>query len=321
MKLKGVFLDYGTLKADDLSLKNFESVFLSVTKHSKSLSGDLIERLKGKNVAIVNKVKISRNELSACSDLRLILVAATGTDNIDIESCKEFGIAVCNVPGYGTASVAQHTIMLMLMLATKIEQYRMDVKQGLWSESSFFCLMNYPVVELSKKTLGIVGFGELGKEVARLAKAFGMKVRIMGRKGISYPLGQRRDNFETLLRESDFVTLHGLLSSESSSLMNEKAFSLMKSGSFFINTARGGMVDEKALVNALDCGHLGGAALDVLSEEPPPKDSIVLSCRHPNLIVTPHSAWVSRQARQRIVDAMLINTKAFIEGKRINRIV
>ena len=317
----GVFLDYATLKPDDLLVDSLNSSFSNLTLHPTTSPTAVTARLQNTHTAIVNKVKIGRKELSLCPDLRLIMVAATGTDNIDKNACKECGVALANVPAYGTSSVAQHTIMLMLMLTTQIERYRSDVKSGQWTKSPFFCLMNYPVMELSGKTLGIIGFGELGREVGRLATAFGMRVRIMGRPNTTYPPSQKRDCLVTLLSNCDFVTLHGLLTADNYQFMDKKAFSLMRSGSFLINTARGGLVDEDALVDALESDHLGGAAVDVLFEEPPPADSRLLSCRHPNLIITPHSAWISRQARQKIIDILVENLDSFLDGTKLNRIV
>ena len=183
-----------------------------------------------------------------------------------------------------------------------------------------FCLMDYPIVELSGRTLGLIGYGELGRQVGALREAFGMQVLVMGRAGVDYADGTQRVDFETLLARSDVVSLHCLLTPETAHLMNADAFANMKPGAFLVNTARGGLVDEAALIHALESGHLGGAGLDVVAMEPPPADLPILACTHPNLIITPHSAWASQEARQRIVEIMRENLDAFIEGAPINRV-
>jgi len=210
--------------------------------------------------------------------------------------------------------------MLMLMVATQVERYRDDVRAGLWSKSPMFCLMDYPILDLSGRTLGLIGYGELGREVGKLAEAFGMRVLVMGRTGVDYADDANRVSFEVLLEQSDFVSMHGLLNADTAQMMNADAFARMKKGAFFINTARGGLVDELALCKALESGHLAGAGLDVVTVEPPQPDSPLLNCQHPNLIITPHSAWASRESRQRIVDIMQANLEAFIEGAPQNRV-
>ena len=180
--------------------------------------------------------------------------------------------------------------------------------------------MDHPIIDLAGRTLGLIGYGELGQAVGKLAEAFGMRVLVMGRSGVEYDDGQERVGFDTLLEQSDFVSLHGLLTAQTEKMMNRDAFQKMKSGSFLNNPARGGLVDEDALCDALESGHLAGAGLDVVATEPPAKNSRLLSCKHPNLVITPHSAWASRESRQRIVDNMQANLEAFIEGAPINRV-
>ena len=180
--------------------------------------------------------------------------------------------------------------------------------------------MDYPIIELEGRTLGIIGFGELGKAVGKLAEAFGMRVIVMGRDGIDYANNSERVSFDRLLEQADFISLHGLLTEKTRKMMNREAFQKMKQGSFFINTARGGLVDEDALCDALESGHLAGAGLDVVVTEPPAKESRLLNCAHPNLVITPHSAWASLESRQRIVDIMQINLEAFVEGAPVNRV-
>ncbi len=318
--MRAVFLDYQSMKPEELDFERLAQVTSEFVTHDVTAPDQVIERIEGFDVVILNKVKFERAHFEAAPSLKLILVSATGTDNVDKAAASDHGVVVCNVAAYGTPSVSQHTLLLMLMVATQVERYRDDVRQGRWSESPMFCLMDYPILDLSGRTLGLIGYGELGRQVGHLAEAFGMRVLVMGRPGVSYEDGTERVDFNTLLEQSDFVSLHGLLNADTQKMMNRDAFARMKPGSFFINTARGGLVDEAALVEALESGHLGGAGLDVMTVEPPAPDSPLLACSHPNLVITPHSAWASRESRQRIVDIMQANLEAFIEGAPINRV-
>lgn len=317
--MRAVFLDYSTLNPADLDLTRLHQGFTELVLHDMTGPDDVFARMAGFDVVIVNKVRLTAAHFSD-PQLKLVLVAATGTDNIDKTAATAAGVVVCNVTAYGTATVAQHTLMLMLLLATQASRYQADVASGRWSRSPMFCLMDYPIVELSGRTLGLIGYGELGRQVGALGEAFGMQVLVMGRAGVDYADGTQRVDFETLLARSDVVSLHCLLTPETAHLMNADAFANMKSGAFLVNTARGGLVDEAALIHALESGHLGGAGLDVVSMEPPLADLPILACTHPNLIITPHSAWASREARQRIVEIMRENLDAFIEGAPINRV-
>ena len=318
--MRAVFLDYQSMKPEELDFERLAQVTSEFVTHDVTSPDQVIERIQGFDVVVLNKVKFERSHFEASPSLKLILVSATGTDNVDKAAASDHGVVVCNVAAYGTPSVSQHTLLLMLMVATQVERYRDDVRQGRWSESPMFCLMDYPILDLSGRTLGLIGYGELGRQVGHLAEAFGMRVLVMGRPGVSYEDGTQRVDFNTLLEQSDFVSLHGLLNADTQKMMNRDAFARMKPGSFFINTARGGLVDEVALVEALESGHLGGAGLDVLTVEPPAPNSPLLACSHPNLVITPHSAWASRESRQRIVDIMQANLEAFIEGAPINRV-
>lgn len=318
--MRAVFLDYQSMKPEELDFERLAQATSEFVTHDVTPPERVAERIVGFEVVILNKVKFLREHFEAAPDLKLILVSATGTDNVDKAAAAEHGVVVCNVAAYGTPSVSQHTLMLMLMVATQVERYRDDVRAGQWSQSPMFCLMDYPILDLAGRTLGLIGYGELGQEVGKLAEAFGMRVLVMGRPGIDYQDATTRVSFEELLEQSDFVSLHGLLNAETAQMMNAAAFAKMKKGAFLINTARGGLVDEHALCQALESGHLGGAGLDVLTVEPPSADSPLLKCQHPNLIITPHSAWASRESRQRIVDIMQGNLEAFIEGAPRNRV-
>jgi len=308
------------MKPEELDFDRLAQATSDFVTHDATPPELIADRIAGFEVVILNKVKFLREHFEVSPDLKLILVSATGTDNVDKVAAAEHGVVVCNVAAYGTPSVSQHTLMLMLMVATQVERYRDDVRAGLWSKSPMFCLMDYPILDLSGRTLGLIGYGELGREVGKLAEAFGMRVLVMGRTGVDYADDANRVSFEVLLEQSDFVSMHGLLNADTAQMMNADAFARMKKGAFFINTARGGLVDELALCKALESGHLAGAGLDVVTVEPPQPDSPLLNCQHPNLIITPHSAWASRESRQRIVDIMQANLEAFIEGAPQNRV-
>lgn len=317
--MRAVFLDYSTLHPSDLDLTRLHQGFSELVLHDVTAPDQVTARMAGFDVVIVNKVRLTADHFTD-PQLKLILVAATGTDNVDKAAATAAGVVVCNVTAYGTPTVAQHTLLLMLLLATQAARYQADVRVGRWSQSPMFCLMDYPIIELSGRTLGLIGYGELGRHVATLAQAFGMQVLVMGRAGVTYSDGTQRVDFATLLARADFVSLHCLLNKDTEHLMNADAFAAMKPGAFLVNTARGGLVDEAALIAALETGHLGGAGLDVVSVEPPPADLPLLACQHPNLIITPHSAWAAQDARQRIVDILRDNLDAFIEGAPINRV-
>lgn len=310
---RAVFLDLAPLDQGDLDLAELRSVFDEVTCHAQTEDTQIIERLQGAQIAIVNKVALSDQVFSACPDLQLILVAATGVNNIDLAAARERGISVCNCQAYGTATVAQHTLMLLLALATRLPDYQGAVARGRWQESGQFCLLDFPIVELAGKTLGILGHGELGGAVGKLAEAFGMRVLTGNLPG--RPARPERLDLDDLLPQVDALTLHCPLTEQTRNLIGERELRLMKPSAFIINTARGGLVDEQALACALRSGHLGGAATDVLTSEPPSSGNPLLAPDVPRLIVTPHSAWGSREARQRIVGQLTENARAFFAGQ------
>lgn len=309
---RAVFLDLLPLDQGDLDLSPLQSAFAELVCHEHTSETQIIDRLEGAQVAIVNKVALSADVLAACPELKLILVAATGVNNIDLAAAKQHGIAVCNCQGYGTATVAQHTIMLLLALATRLPDYQGAVARCRWQESGQFCLLDFPIVELAGKTLGVLGHGELGSAVARLAEALGMRV-VTGNLPGRTPRDGRLD-LDELLPQVDALTLHCPLTEQTRNLIGARELQLMKPSAFIINTARGGLIDEQALADTLRSGHLGGAATDVLTREPPSNDNPLLAADVPRLIVTPHSAWGSREARQRIVGQLSENAEAFFAG-------
>jgi len=309
---RAVFLDLAPLDQGDLDLSPLQSAFDELICHTQTAEEQIIERLQGAQVAIVNKLTLGDKVFSACPDLKLILVAATGLNNIDLAAARQRDISVCNCQAYGTATVAQHTLMLLLALATRLPDYQAAVARGRWQESGQFCLLDFPIVELAGKTLGILGHGELGSAVARLAEAFGMHVLTGNLPG--RPARPERLALEELLPQVDALTLHCPLTEQTRNLIGARELQLMKPTAFIINTARGGLIDEQALAETLRQGHLGGAATDVLISEPPSHDNPLLAADVPRLIVTPHSAWGSREARQRIIGQMSENAEAFFAG-------
>ncbi|WP_413794069.1 MULTISPECIES: 2-hydroxyacid dehydrogenase [unclassified Pseudomonas] len=309
---RAVFLDHPSLDLGDLDLDPLRSCFGELQLFARTTPDQVIERLKGATVAITNKIVIDAQAMAASPELKLILISATGTNNVDLAAARSHGITVCNCQGYGTPSVAQHTLMLLLNLATRLADYQKAVGEGRWQQASQFCLLDYPIVELEGKTLGLLGHGELGSAVGRLAEAFGMRVllgQIPGR-----PARPDRLPLAQLLPQVDALTLHCPLNEHTRHFIGARELALLKPGAFVVNTARGGLIDEHALAEALRNGHLGGAATDVLSVEPPSQGNPLLAGDIPRLIVTPHNAWGSREARQRIVGQMSENAQGFFSG-------
>jgi glycerate dehydrogenase len=309
---RAVFLDHASLDLGDLNLLPLQQAFATLTLHPQTAPEQVAERLQGAQVAISNKVPLSAATFAACPELKLVLVTATGTNNVDLAAARAHGVVVSNCQGYGTPSVAQHCLMLLLALATRLPDYQRDVAAGRWQQASQFCLLDHPIVELEGKTLGLLGHGELGGAVARLAEAFGMRVLLGQLPG--RPPREDRIALHELLPQVDALTLHCPLNEQTRNLIGAAELALMKPQAFLINTARGGLVDEQALADALRRGHLGGAATDVLLQEPPKDGNPLLAADIPRLIVTPHNAWGSREARQRIVGQVAENAAAFFAG-------
>ena len=314
-----VFLDIAPLNQNDLDLESLKKAFSSFDAYENTPADLVVHRLEDAQVAIVNKLDLNAEVLAACPQLKLVLIAATGVNNVDLHAANKLGIAVCNCQGYGTATVAQHTLMLLLALATRLPDYQAAVREGRWQQTAHFCLLDFPIVELSGKTLGVLGQGELGGAVTLLAQALGMRVVTANLPG--RPPRPDRLSLHELLAEVDALSLHCPLTEQTYNLIGERELALMKPGAFLINTARGGLVEEQALADALRSGHLGGAATDVLSQEPPVDGNPLLAKDIPRLIVTPHSAWGSREARQRIVDQLVENAQAFRTETPLRRVV
>ncbi|NKN34268.1 2-hydroxyacid dehydrogenase [Marichromatium bheemlicum] len=319
MSLKnGVLLDLATIDRDDLDLSALAEMCEGWRRHAYTEPAEVAARIADAEVVVTNKVVLDRQALSGARSLRLVCVAATGTNNVDLEAARELGIAVANVAGYATPSVVQHVFSLILALTTRLPEYQRAIDAGAWQRHDSFCVMDYPIRELAGRTLGIVGLGDLGGGVARVAEAFGMKVLVAQRPGGALRVG--RLMLEALLPRVDVLSLHCPLTESTRGLIGARELGLMRRDALLINTARGGIVDEQALADALRAGTIGGAGVDVLSAEPPRAGNPLLDPSIPNLIVTPHIAWASREARQRMVDEIAANISAFLAGTSRNRV-
>ena len=306
--MKAVFLDADTL-GNDVDLSPIEAVTGEMVKHPRTSPEQVQERIRGFDTVLVNKVVLSREHFEACPELKTVAVVATGLNNIDKDAAKDHSVTVMNVTNYGRSTVAQHTMALILALATRLVDYDKDVRAGRWGQSSMFCLMDHPIMELEGRTLGVVGYGDLGRGVVERAKAFGMNILLGARPGQTAGEvdGYPRIPMDELLPKVDVLSLHCLLTDDTRNMIGARELKMMKKEALLINTSRGGLVDEQALADALRAGTIGGAGFDVLTEEPPRNGNALLADDIPNLIVTPHSAWASREARQRIVEITASN--------------
>jgi len=328
--LRAVFLDFGTVSHDDLDTASLERVLPGIRLHPTSTDAEVDERIAGCEFILTNKLQITRARMRAVPGLRFIGLTATGTNNVDLEAARELGIAVCNIREYCTVSLVQHVLGVMLLLTHKLREYGQSAIDGTWAKCEQFSVPGAPIRELSGKVLGIVGYGTLGKAVARAAQsALGMRILVAERPGSSpgrepdsaSSIGPVRVSLDELLRTADVLSLHCPLTPATTGLIGKRELSLMKPDALLINTARGALVDLEALVAALRGGDLGGAAIDVLPQEPPVGGSPLFAPDIPNLIVTPHIAWAAFEARQRAVDELALNIEDFLRGGRRGRVV
>ncbi len=315
-----VLLDRETLDLGDLDLSAVEHCLDRLTTYPHTAAEEVIERIADANIVIVNKVVIDAEVIRHCPNLALICVIATGVNNIDTHAAAARGIRVLNCQAYGTESVSQHAIGLILAINTHLVDYHNAVKAGRWEQAPHFCFLDYPIREIAGQTLLIVGHGELGTAVAQKAEALGMRVLVAERPG-AVEVRPGRVAFEEAVAEADAVTLHCPLTDETRNLINADILQRMKSTAIIVNTARGGIVNENDLAEALRCGEIGGAGMDVLTVEPPRSGNPLLAADIPNLIVTPHSAWGSRTARQRIVEQTAENIQAWKKGQDLRVVV
>ena len=314
--VRGVFLDVGTVGPSDLDLKVLQQTLPEWSFPESPGPEHTAAAIQDAAVVVSNKVRLDRDTLLQADRLKLICVAATGTNNVDLATAAELGITVCNVRAYATASVVEHVFLVILALARHLQEYRAAVRQGDWQNADSFCLLDYPVRELAGQTLGIVGFGELGKAVARMGEAFGMQLLIAQRPGT--PAVPGRTPLNDLLSESNIVSLHCPLTATTRDLITATELELMRRDAILVNTARGGIVNERALLHALQTGQIGAAAVDVLSEEPPRSGNPLLELSLPNLLITPHIAWAGVNARQTLVNEIAANIRAFLDGRPRN---
>jgi glycerate dehydrogenase len=304
-----VFLDRASLAAT-VRAPGFAHTW---TDHDRSGEADVVERLRDASIAVTNKVPIREASLMRLPALRLIAVAATGTDIVDLAACKARGIAVSNIRNYATATLPEHVFALVLALRRNLVAYRADVDAGKWQKSDAFCLLDHPLHDIAGSTLGVIGLGALGARVAKLGQAFGM--RVLGHDPIAgTPEGVTAASVAAILKQADVVSLHLPLTPATRNMIGAAELATMKRSALLINTARGGLVDEAALATALIDGTIAGAGFDVLTQEPPDDANPLLNLRLPNFILTPHIAWASAEAQQALADQLVENIELFVAG-------
>lgn len=314
-KIKIVFLDASTVNYGDTDLSPLAALG-DLRCYDHTPPGEILQRSADADIVITNKIVFDKATMDGCSKLRLIAVAATGYNNVDVAHAAKKGIHVANVPGYSTYSVAQLTMTFILALAGNLIQHNKACHDGTWSRSQVFTLGSYPTADLEGKVLGILGMGSIGRKVASLAQAFGMKVAALRRKDVLYDDSVERLDLNRLTLMSDFISLHLPLTDYSRNLVDEEFFSNMKSSACFINMARGQIVKQGALHWALTTGEIAGAAIDVMDVEPPPADHPLLALD--NLLMTPHIAWASRESRRRLISEIALNISDFLIEKKRN---
>lgn len=310
--MKIVILDGATAKGKELDF-DFLNQFGDVTYYDTTRNEDVLSRAKDADILVINKIVMDKDTLAECKNLKLITILATGYNIVDIEAAKALGITVCNVPYYSTNSVAQLTFAFILDFACKLSLHTQSVARGDWQNCKDFAYTLDTLHELSGKTLGIIGYGSIGKKVAQIGKAFGMNVLIATRTPVEGCVSK-----EEVFKNADFVTLHCPLNEQSKLMINENSLALFKPTAYLINTARGGLIDENALAAALNGGKIAGAALDVLTSEPPKADNPLIHAK--NCIITPHMAWASLEARVRLLHATEDNVRAFLQNAPINKV-
>lgn len=285
---------------------------------AQTANAEVAARIAGCEVALANKCVFGRDAIAANPQLRLIALTATGVDNVDLAAARAAGVAVCNLRDYCTPSVVQHVFAMLLALTHRLADYQALVRAGRWQQAGQFSVFDHPIRELAGRAMGIVGYGALGRGVARVAESLGMQVLLASRPGTA--LANGRHDLDAMLPRLDVLSLHCPLTEATRGLVSRERLARMKPDAVLINTARGALVDTQALADALKAGRLGGAGIDVLEQEPPPAGHSLLDPAIPNLIVTPHVAWAAREARQRCLDELALNVESFFAGERRNRV-
>ena len=319
-RLQAAFLDFATLGpgVDTAPLNELADV----AYYTSTPLEQAAERLDGMDIAIVNKARIDADAIVKSDRLKLIVLAATGSDNVDVQTAEQRGVGVANIRDYCTAAVVQHVFALVLGLTRKLAEYQAAIYAGAWQSSETFALFDYPIRELSGKSLGIVGFGTLGKGVAQLGRSLDMEILVSARPGTSADdLPSGRLEVDEVLERADVLSLHCPLTDATRGLIGEMQLRRMKADALLVNTARGALIDSRALVAALKAGEIGGAGIDVMEIEPPRGDEPLLEPGIPNLILTPHIAWTARESRQRALDQVAENIQDFIAGGSLRRLV
>ena len=286
-------------------------------EYPESFADQVVERVRDATIIISNKLSLGEPQLAAAPHVKLIAIAATGSDCVDLDYCLRRGITVCNVRGYAANSVPEHVLMLILALRRNLPAYRMDVREGKWQQSKQFCLLTHPLNDIKSSTMGIIGHGAIGESMSRLADSVGMRVLLAEHKN-AHHIRPGRSSFVDVLKQSDVVTLHCPLNEDTRDMFGPEEFALMKPNALLINTARGSLIQDEALVKALNSGLIAGAAVDCLREEPPQSGNPLLGLNLPNFIVTPHVAWASEEAVQALADQVIDNIEAFVAGSPRN---
>lgn len=319
-RVKIVFLDAETGDCGDLDLHRLKALG-EVKLYPRSNQAQILSRAENAEIIITNKCPLGESEFKALPQLKLIAVTATGYNNIHVESARKRGIAVANVAGYSTESVAAHAFLFILAFAHRLQEHH-EAATRRWKSSSLFAILDHPFSSLTGKTLGIVGYGSIGKRVARLAKSFGMKVLVAKIPGRKYAASEKRLSLPQLLQKSDYVCLHSALSPQTHAMINAQSLAKMKKSAFLLNLSRGPLVDEAAVAKALLENKIAGYASDVMVQEPPPRKHPFWDPRLKNkILLTPHIAWASRESRQLLMDEVCLNIEAFLKGRKRNRVV
>jgi glycerate dehydrogenase len=319
--MNAVFLDFATVGSDEVDVISLRQITPGFAVFDNTEAHEVSERIAGAEFVYINKVRMTREIIEAADSLKFIGLLATGVDNVDLDAAKERGIAVCNIRDYCTNSVVEHVFAAMLQLSHSTHLYNQSVRRGDWQNAINFCMLGYPIREISAMTLGLVGHGNLGQGVEKIARAFGMHVMIARRPGTSGAPDDGRHDLDDVLRSSDVLTLHCPLTDATRGLIGERELSLMKPTAILINTARGALIDSQALVAALESGTIAAAAIDVLTNEPPVDGDPLLGYDGDNLFVTPHVAWATVEARQNAVDQLAAAAASFLDGGDMNRVV